>query len=550
MGDSDKVQGGTALNLVRLDRLGLPFVCIVLAILLLRDIGNSSIGYPDADRFLMDGVFSLDFLREMPLTRIYDFTVRYYAQYPALSLGYHPPFFPLVEALFNGVLGINPWSSRLAVLAFALVGVVAWYRLTARIFDHVIAFWSSLLLATTPFVVQWGWYTMSDIPLLSMVLVTGYFFYRYTETDRPAYVYVTAILFGLAVWTKQTAGFMVLWFIPYAIFRGKALVYLKRKECLLSMGIAVLMVAPLAVITIWLGKVNLAQSVGAVDSNMPSRLSWDNLSLYPKMLATAQLTFPVLMFSAFGLVLAAWKRDARMLYFAMLIAATYFMFTFLLAKEGRYTLSWIPVFCLAATLPMFYWRSKKPLYIAYGMLLGALTLYQVGAVYAKTPHYATGYEDAARYVLRQSESPTVFFDGFNNGYFTYFMRQLDPKREMYVLRGDKLLSSSAVAARSLLKVHAQTPQDIRDIFNKYGVVFVVVERDSHFGISIHQILRDYLKTASFRLVKTIPVESNRSVLKGQELLVYQYLSPQVSTAAELELDLPVVGKTIKVPMRK
>ena len=551
MWSSLKARGSSALNIIRADRLGLVFVCIVFAVLLLREIGNASIGYPDADRFMMNGVFILDFLREMPLTRIYDFTINYYAQYPALSVGYHPPFFPLVEALFNGLLGINTWSSRLAVLAFALAGMVAWYKLTSRIFDGVIAFWSSLLLATTPFLVQWGWYTMSDIPLLSMVLVTGYVFYRYTETDRPIYVYLAAFLFGLAVWTKQTAVFMAVWFALYVLFKGKALVYLKRRECWLAIGIGVLMVAPLAAITIWLGKVNLAQSVGPVESNMPSRLSWQNLSLYPTLLATGLLTFPVLVLGALGLVLAAWKRDARVLYFVTLFAATYLVFTYLLAKEGRYVLSWIPAFCLAATLPMFYLRSRGTLQIAYGMLLGVLTLYQVGSVYAKTPYYATGYEDAARYVLQHSNSPTVFFDGFNNGYFTYFMRQLDARRGMYVLRGDKLLSSSAVSERGSLTVHAQTTDDIQAIFDKYGVVFIVVERESRFGIPIHQTLRDHLKSESFRLVKTIPVESNRNGLKGgQHLLVYQYSSPHALSATSLELNLPIVGKTLSVPMRK
>lgn len=550
MGNGEKIQGNIATRFIRLDRLGLPFICLVFAIALLRNIGDPSIGYPDADRFMMNGVFMLDFLREMPLNRIYDFTIQYYAQYPALSIGYHPPFFPLVEALFNGALGINTWSSRLAVLAFALVGVVAWYKLTARIFDHTVAFWSSLLLVTTPFLVQWGWYTMSDIPQLSMVLATGYVFYRYTETDRPAYLYLTALLFGIAVWTKQTAVFMALWFALYTLFRGKALVYLRRKECWLAIGFVVLMVAPLAVITVWLGKVNLAQSIGAVESHMPTRLSWQNLSLYPRMLAADQLTFPILVLSALGLALASWKRDARMLYFVPLIAATYLVFTFLLAKEARYTLSWIPVFCLAATLPLHYLRSKKRFRVAFEVLLGVSTLYQVSAVYAKTPHYATGYEEAASYVLQHSSSPTVFFDGFNNGYFTYFMRQHDSRREMYVLRGDKLLSSSALLPKGLLNVHAQTSEDIRAIFDKYGIVFVVVERESRYTVPIHQTLRDYLKSGPFQLVKTIPVESNRSVLKGQELLVYQYSSPHAMTATSLELDLPIVGKTITVPMRK
>jgi len=91
---------------------GLVLVLLVMAVLLLRQLGNDSLGYPDADRILMDGVFILDFLKDLPLTRVYDYTINYFAQYPALSIGYRPPFFPFVEALFNGVFGINTCKPR------------------------------------------------------------------------------------------------------------------------------------------------------------------------------------------------------------------------------------------------------------------------------------------------------------------------------------------------------------------------------------------------------------------------------------------------------
>jgi len=197
------------------ERLSLFFVLVVMSILLLRGIGNPNHIYPDADRQLMDGVFILDFMREMPVSEIYEFTVDYYAQYPALSIGYRPPFFPFVEALFNAAFGINIWSSRLALLAFTIVGVTAWFKLVQRIFGTNIAFWASLLLVTTPFLAQWGWYTMGELPVLSMALLTAYVFYRYTENQRPGYLYAAAILFSLTVWTKQTGVFLALWFLLY-----------------------------------------------------------------------------------------------------------------------------------------------------------------------------------------------------------------------------------------------------------------------------------------------------------------------------------------------
>ena len=53
-----------------LDRYGIYAVLSVTAVLLLRQIGDSSLGYPDADRILMDGVFIRDFLSDMPISRI------------------------------------------------------------------------------------------------------------------------------------------------------------------------------------------------------------------------------------------------------------------------------------------------------------------------------------------------------------------------------------------------------------------------------------------------------------------------------------------------
>ena len=89
---------------------------IVLAIVIYqRDLLNESIGFPDADRLLMDGVFFYAFFRLLPWENPLDFAIAYYAQYPALSLGYKPPLVPIVEALFNGLFGIHVWSGRLAI---------------------------------------------------------------------------------------------------------------------------------------------------------------------------------------------------------------------------------------------------------------------------------------------------------------------------------------------------------------------------------------------------------------------------------------------------
>ena len=533
------------------EHLGLCFVLTVTLILLLRYIGDSSLYYPDANRILMDGVFILDFLRTMPVGEIYEFTTDYYAQYPALSIGYRPPFFPFIEALFNGAFGINMWSSRLAIVAFTLVGVTAWHKLVKKTFGTDIAFWASLLMVTTPFIAKWGWYTMGELPVLSMALLTAYVFYCYTETERPGYLYATAILFSLTVWTKQTAVFLVPWFLLYLVVKGQILNCLKRKEFWISTTIILLMIIPLTLITIWLGDQNIEQSIGANENarNLAWRLKWWNLKILIITLTNNHLTLPVLILSLTGMVWAAWKRDPRCLYFVLLIISTYVFFSYLRGKDVRYPIFWIPAFSLFATMPLLYLR-QSPLRIAVIIVLGITSIYQVTQVYAIVPYYATGYDEAAQYVIRESKGPTVLFNGRNDGKFTYFMRALDHNRSLIVLRGDKLLTSSSIFPNTLLKIHAQSTEDIENILNKYGTTHIVVESKDHTGIKIIQELLVFLNSGPFRLVKIYPVKSNFSGLEDQTLKVYEYLNSKPITATHLELRLPVVGQTLNIPIAR
>jgi hypothetical protein len=120
---------------------------------------------------------------------------------------------------------------------------------------------------------------------------------------------------------------------------------------------------------------------------------------------------------------------------------------------------------------------------------------------------------------------------------------------MYVLRGDKLLTSTAIAGRRWLKVHAESRDDIRGVLEEYGVEYVVVESKDWSGMEIHRQLRDYLRTGPFQLAGRIPIETNREPLRDRSLEIYRYRDYQPITAEYLELRLPVVGKTIRVPFR-
>jgi hypothetical protein len=277
-------------------------------------------------------------------------------------------------------------------------------------------------------------------------------------------------------------------------------------------------------------------------------LDWENLKMLITYLTGNHLTVPVLILSLTGMGWAVWKRDPRVLYFGCLILSTYIFFSLLRGKDARYAIFWIPAFSLCAALPLCYLQQSKALRIVSTIALGITCLYQVTLVYARVPSYAVGYDEAAQYVLRESKGPTIFFDGYNNGYFIYFIRAFDPQKSRIVLRGDKLLSSSSIVPKHWLKIHVHSAQEIENILNQYGTTHIVVESADRSGIAIHQAFRAFLDVGPFRLVKEIPIESNRAPLEGQMLKIYEYLSPQPMSADWLELRLPIVGKTLGIPL--
>ena len=82
--------------------------------------------WTDEARHAMDGVWALDVMRDHPVWNLYDYTIRYFAQYPALGLNWYPPFFALIEAAVFSVFGISEFAARLTVLLFILAGGCVW----------------------------------------------------------------------------------------------------------------------------------------------------------------------------------------------------------------------------------------------------------------------------------------------------------------------------------------------------------------------------------------------------------------------------------------
>ncbi|MBF0271273.1 MAG: glycosyltransferase family 39 protein [Magnetococcales bacterium] len=535
-------------------------LALLTVALFTRGLTDPDVGWPDADRVLMDGMFIHDFLRDLDLNTLFDrnflgnayqYAIRYFAQYPALSLGSRPPFFPFVEAVFFFVFGIHDYSAKLALLLFVLIGLWAWHDLVRRTHDQSTALMASGLLFTTPFIVQWGWYPMLEIPVLAMSLLTANLLWRHVTSGEAKWLYLAAIAFSLALWTKQTALFMAPWFVVWLIVTGQARPLLQARTTWLALGVVAMLTAPLAALTIWMGKTNLAlafQGMEAAHQNA-DWTQWAYLRQYLDLLIQYQVTYPVLALAALGVITTLVRRDRNALFYLLLIVTTYLFFTALHSfRIDRYTIFWVPGFALLAALPFHHFRDQ-PLVRRFGWLaIVGIMILQIHQVQTKTPAFTQGHREAALLALQHSKNGRIFMDGINNGYFTYYVRLNDPDRRFHVLRGDKLLHSSSVFTEHWTQIHIRDLQGIQKLFDQYGIDIIVVEAFNYAELEIHQTLRDYLETDAFELLRVIPIHSTRSRLIDQTLKVYRYKHPHPPSNSRISLSVPLVGKTFETTL--
>lgn len=522
--------------------LSLVALCAITLLLITRGMTDEATASLQGDmpRYLMNGVYFYDFIHDLPLAHPLEYTYRYYAKYPALSLGHHPLLLSLAEVPFYAALGVSVFSARVTVAFFMLMGLVAWYALVARLYNRDVAFFAAALLVTTPYIVDLSCVVLSEIPTLALVLVTAYFFLRYCETQRPLHAYTFAIAQALSVYGKHLALFMLPVFLLYLVLRNGVRALLKR-ELLIAIGVVIALVLPLVPITLEFSRANVAWVARA---DAPSRISLPNVLYYLETLWHHHLTVPVLVLSVLGLFLSAYLRDRRAVFPVLWIVLFYLQITYTGAHESRYAIYWIPAFCLLAAATY----SAVPLRSAKAVAAAVLTLtvvYQFIAAWQLELVVADGYEEAAEYVVQHSKGDTVLFGGnVDSGYFVFFVRKHDVNRGIIVLRADKTLVTSSLSR--IIATQLTSREQIYEMLRNFGTAYVVLE-DAPFSSPPLELLRQEVRTDHFALRKRIPFRSNSDKLQGVDLVVYEYLEHTPAKRDQpLQMRIPLMGGDVAV----
>ncbi len=493
-----------------------PYVLAVFfTIWQLRDFGRMQVVDTDAARHAMNGAFIYDMIRFGRVAHPVDYGREYYAHFPALSLPFHPPVFPTIEALFFAVFGVNIFASRLAVALTAGVCTLLLYRLVEKTMG------SNLLAACATVTILSLWNVqgvatdvMLECPALSFSLAALLFLLKIDGPHglRGALCFTAFAIAG--VWTKQHAAFLLGLPLLWVIFSRRWRLLLEKPlwiaSVLLGGGVA-------GVMYIWSAFRGLstpdANSVGGSPHLIWSILN-RNLHLYGQWIGTQFLWLPAI-FTASGVLIYVWavRRGCRRkpgvsLYIAWIVSVSGMLMA-LGASNGRY-LFWL----LPPAVVLIY----ALLFCGSAYLWGERWAYSVAGVFALLwfanglryhPEFLRGPAEAASLVVRQGTPSRILYAGEADGNFAFAARALDSGMQTIVIPAEKLPRDTFA------------PPAFEQFCREYGVNWIIIE-DVPQPHRWSALPGSPLST--MQLTSSIPLQSSHPRWKGQ-VRVYRFTEP-------------------------
>ncbi len=525
------------------------FVFIIIGLILVgKDFNRGEFYHPDEARHAMDGVFIYDLIKDHPHpSKLVDYAVQYYGRYPAIAIGHYPPFFGIVEAILFGIFGISVFSARLGVFSFLIVGSIFLYRFLREMYypQKIIPLFSVLFYMTTPFVVYLSKSVMLEVPTMTMIILSIYYFHRYLDSGRISYIYIFTFFSALALLTKQISVFILPLFFAWFLLSRKY--YLLRGSHLwINIGIFAVFLSIYGFFIYRYNRFNFLQVFGNY-IKFPSRWSAESWLYFIKMVFKVYLTPVLSITSLAGLILVLFRFEKREAIFIIWFFVSYIFFSYIVHKEPRMNFYWIPCFCIFSSL---FIRKifRKNNFIAVFALLGIFLYQFVLAFHTQVP-LVSGYRRCAQFVSGLGKG-NILFNGWLNGNFIFFVRQNDTYKQRIILRASKMISVFASTKSIYYKDLLISKREIKKMIKDCGVRYVVIEsriwEDTRGFKALRQLLSE---DREFVLLRRVPLTTTHRLLRGVSLLVYEYKGYEPPKRDYVDLEIFLVGRKIRVPLR-
>lgn len=499
----------------------------------------------DSPRHAANGLFWQEFLRS-PTTDASGYALSYYARYPVISPTTHPPVFYLFEAAAYGLFGVSPYVAKGVVLMFSLV-VALYTTAWLRRWVGEDAGWTSAVVLLLPGTIRWSHAIMLNIPAFALMLGALYHARRWLESTDAApagrHIYPAAALSLLAILTHLTSGVVVLIIAAWLLALGRWKYLYEPRTLLVALACGLLLIPWLLVAFRW--SPQYVGWVGMSNTHAGKMSSW---LYYPEHLH--QLVNPYLLVLAVigivaGLLKQRWRREV--LLSLIWIGVVYVFFSWLGQKDSRYALivgTPLLAFCTIALLSLAegidrLLDGRQQAAWVLRLLLSA-TLLGTQAWLSPRVQVASvrGIKDASDFFAQVAPNEPVFYDGYHDGVFTYYVQASDPDYRRQVVLGSKLLYASVVFQHLRLREFALTSQEILETLRtRGGCQWLAIEvGSSSERIAPMRKLREVVKRPEFEFVQSFPVTG-----QGIDRVdVYRLLVP-VRRPDKVVLPFPALG---------
>jgi len=164
--------------------------------------------------------------------------------------------------------------------------------------------------------------------------------------------------------------------------------------------------------------------------------------------------------------------------------------------------------------------------------------------------YVQGYAEAVDYVARMApRDSVVLFSGYRDGAFVFNLREREDRRDLSVLRADKLLLRVAVRRELGVEEKPLSESEIGSLIDRSGVHYVVVQPGFWNDLEVMRRFEAVLQSAHFSEVARIPMHANFPDAETV-LVIYRNLGSVNPVSIYLRLELPIIGRTIQATVGK
>lgn len=516
----------------------LALACV--ALLFMQAPHGGDFYWSDSPRHALNGVFVMDLIKAMPLDDPAGYAYRYYAQYPALTILFYPPLFYFISAPFYALFGVSQETALLVVaLHYLALGLGCW-RLARYWLPAAPSLAFAALVMWLPEVAFWGRQVMLEVPAFAFLVWSAVAVMAYLRGAHVKWLYLGAALLVLAMYTKIGVAYMG---VVYAalVARQHGWAALRNRHHWWVLILAVLGLVPLAVITLKFGQANV-QSVTGIADAVTSRTSWQGWAWYARQIPS-QVGWPLALLGLAGAAVAAWRRVPGLGLWVLGFAAGYLFFSAIDLKEARHSVFLLPTVVFFA---VYLLHELLPRRLANGTLL-ALVLATAGlTVWTRPVFYVQGYAQAAAEVARLApQDSAVMFSGYRDGAFIFNMRAREDRRDLHVLRADKLLLGISVRRELGVEQKGLTESQIAEAINASGVHYVVMQPGFWTDLEAMQRFERVMASPQFEEVERIATPANFPAHESQ-LIIYRNKGQVAQRPKGADIELKIINRRVLV----